>query len=109
MRRNQCDQTWQNFATLARFKKKIWTFFGGAFSIWQNLNLLWQILNTFGLIFIVVYGQTLKNNLAIWSQWALHMAAKKAIFCSSVPTGTFLHLSLSPIFIQASLLKVAQK
>ena len=33
------------------------------------LNLLWQILHTFGPNFIDVNGQKLKNKLAIWSHY----------------------------------------
>ena len=35
----------------------------------KMLSLLWQICDNIGLIFIVVNGQILKNNLTIWSHW----------------------------------------
>ena len=34
----QCDQIWQNFATLAQFEKS-WVNYEGSFSIWLNVNL----------------------------------------------------------------------
>ena len=67
------------------------TIFGEIPPLWQNLQsygqisrdylvfnqnmakystFFWQILYTFGQIFIDVNGQMLKNNLAIWSHWS---------------------------------------
>ena len=56
--RDQCDQIWRNYATLAK-KSAIVTKFGGSFSIWhivqQTLaNFLWYLQ-----ICIVVNGQIL--------------------------------------------------
>ena len=65
----QCDQIWQNIATLAKvykFLANFWMFF----LIWQNAEPIWHIRDIFGPIFIVANGQTLKNNLTIWSHWA---------------------------------------
>ena len=35
----------------------------------KMLSTLWQICDIIGLIFIASNGQTLKNNLTIWSHW----------------------------------------
>ena len=43
--------------------------FEGLFSIWQNCESTWVILYAIRQMFFVVKDQ--KNNLAIWSHWAL--------------------------------------
>ena len=48
---------WQNFKSLPKM-------IDGLFSIWQILNLLWQILYAIGMIYAVVSGQILNNNWA---------------------------------------------
>ena len=64
-RERECDQIWRNFATLAKLYKSLAYFLFG-----KMLNLLWQICDIIGLIFIVAHGQILKNNIAIWSHWS---------------------------------------
>ena len=66
---HQCDQIWQNFATLANVNKylaNVWQFilFG------KMLSIFWQICDIIGLIFIAANGQILKNILTIWSHCA---------------------------------------
>ena len=51
---------WQNFKSLRQI-------FEGLFLIWQNVESTWQNFCIIGLIFIVVVGQILKNNLTNWS------------------------------------------
>ena len=63
MDHDQCDQIWQNFATMAKFYKSLAVYF--LFS--KIVNQLWQIWYISGLIFIVPSGQILKFNLTIWS------------------------------------------
>ena len=64
---SQCDQIWQNFATLAALKSFLGNFWYGLFCILQNCLHTLAIFYATGLIFIAVNGQRLKNNLAIWS------------------------------------------
>ena len=45
---NQCDQIWQNFATLAKFKN-IWQLYKGLICIWQTFKL------------------TLENSVCFWA------------------------------------------
>ena len=62
MPHNQCDQIWWNF-------KSLWKFLEDLFSTWQNFE---HTLATIGPILIIVNGQILTNNVAIWShcsQW----------------------------------------
>ena len=43
-------------------------FYYGLFGVWQTFVHTWTIFPLFG-NFLVVNGQRLKNNLAIWSHW----------------------------------------
>ena len=52
-RERECDQIWRNFATLAKLYKSLAYFLFG-----KMLNLLWQICDIIGLIFIVANGHT---------------------------------------------------
>ena len=66
--RDQCDQIWRNYATLAK-KSAIVTKFGGSFSIWhivqQTLaNFLWYWANLH-----CCKWPRIKNCLAIWTHW----------------------------------------
>ena len=54
---------WQKFTSL-------WQILMVYFLFGKMLNLLWQICDIIGLIFIVAHGQILKNNIAIWSHWS---------------------------------------
>ena len=56
----QCDQIWQNFATLNNVKK-LRPFSKGSFSILQFFLMIWKILNVIGQIFIAVNGQNLSK------------------------------------------------
>ena len=56
----QCDQIWQNLKVFGQF----WY---GLFCIWQAIIHTATIFYATGQIFIVINGQRLKNNLAIWS------------------------------------------
>ena len=51
---------WQKF-------KSLWQFLTAYFLFGKVLNLLWQICEIVGLIFIFANGQMLKNNLTLWS------------------------------------------
>ena len=62
----QCDQIWQNFATLAKVYKFLVNFCM-FFLIWQNASQFWHICDFIRLIFIVANGQILIDNLTIWS------------------------------------------
>ena len=62
----QCEQIWQNFATLAKIYVS-GKFLMVYFLFGKMLSLLWQICYIIGLIFIVANGQILKNILTIWS------------------------------------------
>ena len=61
---------WPDLATFCRLGKSLQVF--GKFLmvyLWfgKMLSLLWQISDIIGLIFFVVNGQVLKNNVTIWS------------------------------------------
>ena len=64
---------WPDLAKFRHFGKtlqvfvKFWTVY---FLFGKMFTLLWQIWYFIALIFIVVNGQILKNNLTIWSHWA---------------------------------------
>ena len=60
---------WQNVTSL-------WQFVDGLFLILQNVNPILANFYTIGPIFIVANGQTLKNNLTIWSHCTLVSAWK---------------------------------
>ena len=62
----QCDHIWQNFATLANILR-LWQHFDGSFSIWQKFVLILAKFYAIGQIFIIVNGQIINSNLAIWS------------------------------------------
>ena len=66
---DQCDQIWQNFATLAKFKKHSALFLPVYLIFGQTLNPHWQNLHAFEQICFVVNGQIMINNLAIWSHY----------------------------------------
>ena len=55
-----------NFLVFGHFNK-LYLVFGNI------LNLLWQMFNAIGQIFIVVIGQKNQTNIAIWSQWSAPM------------------------------------
>ena len=59
-RAQQFDQIWQNFASLAQFKKYLATLWGLVFG--KLLNLLWKSQCPFGLIYVVVNGQILSKH-----------------------------------------------
>jgi len=65
--RRQCDQIWRNFDILANKIKSLGNFVNVYLVFGKILNPLWRIFYAIGQIFIVVNGQTLLNNLAIWS------------------------------------------
>ena len=72
--------------------------FSGVYLLFGTIsNLLWQILYTFGQIFIDVNGKMLQNNLAIWSHWLLPLPSDGMIATSKKTTTTGLlgtdHLS----------------
>ena len=56
--KNQCDQIWRNFATLAKVYKSLANFLIVYFVF---LNKFWQICDIIGLIFIVANGQNIKK------------------------------------------------
>ena len=62
-----CDQICRNFAILANFTS-LWQFLRIRLVFWQNLESILAVFITIGQIFIVVNGQLLKNDKAIWSQ-----------------------------------------
>ena len=69
--KQQCDQIWRNFATLAKLYMslpKFWQFISYLAKCWAYFCKIWYII---GLIFIVANGQILQNNLTIWSHWTL--------------------------------------
>ena len=55
---DQCDQIWQNFATLAKIYKSV-IFLTLYFLFGNILSLLWQICYIIGQIFIAANGQML--------------------------------------------------
>ena len=59
----QCDQIWQNFATLAKFSS-LWPFLEGLFRIWQNVEHTLGIFLRFWANSIVVNGQILNKLLS---------------------------------------------
>ena len=62
-------------SSVTRFDKKTLQIFGKILTVHflfgKMLNLLWQICDIIGLVFIVANVQKLKNNIAIWSHWLL--------------------------------------
>ena len=73
--RCQCDQTWQNFATLSTFYELLSNGWGFIQCFGKFLSLLWQNCNVFGQPFNVVYGQILKDYIVIWSHCPLSKLA----------------------------------
>ena len=55
----------------------------------KMLSLLWRIRCTIGLIFIVAYGQILKNNPTIWLHWS------PSVYSRSLSLSLSLSLSIS--------------
>ena len=53
--------------TMAKFYKSLGNFSYGLFRLWQTFVPALENLYATGQMFIVVNGQRLKNNLAIWS------------------------------------------
>ena len=52
---SQCDQIWQNFATLAKVNKLL-AIFSDNFLFGKMLSILWHICDIIGQIFIVGNG-----------------------------------------------------
>ena len=69
-----CAQSpvWPDLPKCCHFFKNL-HIFGNIFTVYfifvKVLNPLWHNFYAFGQFFIVVNGQILKNNLAIWSHW----------------------------------------
>ena len=59
----------EKFRHLGKILKRVWPFLEWLFSIWQNWEHTLAIFYALGQIFVVLNGQMLKNNLAIWSHW----------------------------------------
>ena len=66
MARNQCDQIGQSFVNLEKYKKCLLAIFGMVYLVFDKL-LTWAVLYATLKAFFVVNGQSLINNLAIWS------------------------------------------
>ena len=66
---DQYDQIWRNFATLAK-KLSLRAIFWMAYFVFGKL--LYQLCHFYAMwqIVIVVNGQRLKSNIAIWSHWS---------------------------------------
>ena len=67
------ESVWPDSAKLCQFstnleifgnKRKVYFIFG------KVVNSPWDFLYAFGQNFIIINGQILKNNIAIWSHWA---------------------------------------
>ena len=56
---------WTDLAKFHHFGK----IYEGLFSIWQKIKLPRQSFTMFGLNFVLLNGQILSNNRAIWSHW----------------------------------------
>ena len=55
-----CDQIWRYFTTLAKILKAMDNFDRVYFVFGKTLNLLWQLNDAFGQLFMVSNGQILK-------------------------------------------------
>ena len=80
---------WQNF-------KSLWAIFVMV-SIWQTFVPALGNIYATGQIFIVVNGQRLKNNLAIWSHWTY--TTLNAIFVWPIATNFYLFAFFIHLFI----------
>ena len=67
----QCDQIWQNIATLAAFLN-LCQIVEGLFSVWQNFEPTLAKLLCFGAASQCCEWPNMKNNIAIWSHWTWH-------------------------------------
>ena len=84
---NQCDQIWQNFATLAKDSEK----FAGSFSIWQHVEPTLVNSFAFGQIIDVVNGHIL-------NKISSHLVTLAPTFSSSFHYSACLHRTLFKLF-----------
>ena len=80
----QCDQIWQNLATMTKFYKSLATF-------WLFISYLAKQCYIIGLIFIVASGQILKHNLTIWSHCTHFIHVLKTSKIAYVTIGSNCH------------------
>ena len=84
---DHCDQIWRNFSTLCKCLQvfcKCLQVFGKCLMVYflfcKILGILWRICYIIGLIFIVVNGPILKNNITIWSHCSRHKMTFEVCF-----------------------------